>query len=457
MRFIYTIRESLLAIAFVALACFTYGQETSTSPFTSFGIGEMGTSDNGIMSGLGNSNVSVLDSTLLNYYNPATYNYLAQGNPIFSVGTSSRFSFYEEGDLTSFCPHTSISHFALAVPFKNWFGLAFGLKPYSRRGYEFSNSLAVDTDSLLHTYSGTGNINEAFVGFSTNVFRLDSNKTRLAVGANIGYLFGTTTNQRTSTIIQTGGGNTVGGVEQRNIRARSIHYELGMYFTHNFGKKHTLSISATADLSQKLNLAFTEGLYYATNVTNPATYDTLAFYGSSDSSSRITSIPTYNVGVNYIIRRAAKEKNNRLNNEWSFHATYAMSDWSAFTLPSDGASTVHLNTQRFTAGVEFIPESDRFKNSMSKYYERMRYRMGAYYYTLPYAHNGTQVSDFGTTFGIGLPIALKGSMSSVNFGVSLGQRGNGDPASLNEKYIGFNVGLSFAPVGDRWFLKRKWD
>ena len=87
----------------------------------------------------------------------------------------------------------------------------------------------------------------------------------------------------------------------------------------------------------------------------------------------------------------------------------------------------------------------------------MRYRVGAYYNTLPYTAGGEQVTDFGTTFGLGLPIAVRSSVSSVNFGFSFGQRGVSDATQLKEQYYGINFGITISPVGDRWFQKSKLD
>ena len=106
--------------------------------------------------------------------------------------------------------------------------------------------------------------------------------------------------------------------------------------------------------------------------------------------------------------------------------------------------------------MEFIPESDFVNNKpITKYYERMRYRVGAYYALLPYKTNNEQVTDFGTTFGLGLPIVIKNSLSSINVGFTVGKRGVGDQQSLSETYYGINFGVTIAPLGDNWFRKRK--
>jgi len=458
MSYISLISKRCLPALLLLLSLGLNAQVASNSPYSALGFGDIGTTDHGMMSGIGNSNISVVDSTILNFYNPATYCFLASGMPIFSLGESSRFSFYRNGDLDSYSPVSSISDFTFAVPFRSRFGLALGLKPYSRRGYSFSSVKHVDNDSLLYAYSGKGSINEAFVGLSAKILKRDSIGLSVAIGSNIGYLFGTVTNQRSATLFESGGINIAGGVEQRNIRAKSLHYDLGLYVMKDFGKKHTLTLSSVIDLEQDLNIRYWKGLFYAGNIDNPETYDTLSITGSADSNSRISSVPALSFGAQYTLRRlASSDLGHRLNNQWNLYLTYTTSDWSRFSVPFDSVGTRYFSTHRITCGAEFTPETQVLKTSMYKYFERMRYRIGGYYYTLPYGQGGEQVSDFGTTFGVGLPITIKGSLSSMNMGVTLGQRGTGNSALLRERYVGFNVGLLIAPVGDRWFRKRIWD
>ena len=109
-----------------------------------------------------------------------------------------------------------------------------------------------------------------------------------------------------------------------------------------------------------------------------------------------------------------------------------------------------------TFGIEYIPEAEfQLNTATTSFLARVRYRAGFYSYTLPYATNGQQVSDFGTTFGFGIPVAVQKSLSSINFGFSVGSRGVADQNAFKEQYYGINIGVSIAPGADKWFVKRK--
>ncbi|MCJ8289974.1 MAG: hypothetical protein HRT58_09950 [Crocinitomicaceae bacterium] len=445
-------RKLLFLLSFIVLGSSSIAQITANSPYSSFGLGEEGGLDHATISGIGNSFGTAIDSFTLNYYNPSSYNSLSTGNPLFSTGISSRISSFTEGSLTNVSTLSAIQHFAFGFKVKDYFGMAFGLKPYSRRGYEFSNYTLINTDSIKHTYSGTGGINELFLGFSTNIFKLRS--TQLSVGANFGYLFGSLENQRSSTLVNDGFDIT-GGVDIKTMRAKSFHYDLGMNFTHKFNQSNALMITAVIDPGQNIATTYSYGRYYSTDVNNTNVYDTLEYSGLVGGI--VQSIPRFTYGLRYTISsNTSMDANKKLNSALAIHASYSTADYTNFTLPFDTVSVNFSKSTKYTLGFEFIPETDFINNKpITKFYERIRYRVGTYYALLPYQTDGKQVTDFGTTFGLGLPVVIKNSLSSINFGFTIGQRGVGNQQSLGETYYGINFGVTIAPLGDNWFQKRK--
>lgn len=445
-------RRLLFLIACIVLGSSSFAQITSNSPYSSFGIGEEGGLDHSSIGSIGNSLGTAIDSFTLNYYNPASYNSLSTGNPLFSMGISTKISSFSEGSLSSFSTISAIQHFAFGFKLKEYFGMAFGLKPYSRRGYSFSNYTVFSTDSIKHQYSGSGGINELFLGLSSTVFKFRN--THLSVGGNVGYLFGSIQNKRASTLVNDGADLT-GGVDLSTIRAKSFHTEFGTYFTHRFNKSNEIMLTALVDPSQKLNTIYTYGRFYAIDVNNEEAYDTLEY--SDAVKGDIQSASRFSYGLRYTFSRHANtDESKKLNTSLALHASYTMTNYSKFSNPHDTSISTLLNATKYTVGVEYIPETHFVENKPStKMYERMRYRVGAYYALLPYQTNGVQVSDFGTTFGIGLPIVVKNSLSSINFGFAIGQRGTGDQQLISETYYGINFGVTISPIGDNWFIKRK--
>jgi hypothetical protein len=226
-----------LTLFFVGISLFNFAQ-LSTSPYSSYGLGEKGNTDNAAFTGIGNSNITYFDSTVLNYYNPATYNTLAQGQPIYSLGLSSRVSFYNQGNLKKINATAYFDHFAMAFTLKKHFGLAFGLKPYTRKGYAVYDRIKAGSDSIKYSYLGSGNTSQLFLGLSTNLLKYKNST--LSVGANLSYLFGTSTNERQSVLISTAT-TQIGGVDWNQLHVKSFQYDLGAFYKYILKENHVFT------------------------------------------------------------------------------------------------------------------------------------------------------------------------------------------------------------------------
>ena len=79
--------------------------------------------------------------------------------------------------------------------------------------------------------------------------------------------------------------------------------------------------------------------------------------------------------------------------------------------------------------------------------------------TTDQADNGfsLQYQEQGVTFGFGLPLLAQVSLSSLNLGLTLGQRTIATGV-WKEQFIGARVSLIMAPSNfEKWFRKRQLD
>lgn len=67
-------RNKILVLLVLFVVGIAQAQNTNNSPFSSYGLGEIGGQEHATFVGIGNSNITYFDSTTLNYFNPATYN-----------------------------------------------------------------------------------------------------------------------------------------------------------------------------------------------------------------------------------------------------------------------------------------------------------------------------------------------------------------------------------------------
>jgi len=432
-------------------------QNLTTSSYSIFGIGDKEAVNHPIFQATGNITGVHVDSTILNFYNPASYSLLKPGKILFSSSLSGNFSFFNQGDQSSYFPSSSLHHIALALNVKKHFGISFGLKPYLSRGYFISDDQYSGLDSLSHTYEGSGNTQQLYFGAASNI--LNTQSTNLSIGANLSYLFGSVENLRKSKLLTST--NTAGGVEVNQINFSSFHYKLGLYFKQRFGFNHSIKIGASVEPTQVLNSNFYDALYYSENIEDPSLYDTLFSFNCISENCNI-NIPTeVDLSFSYSLNFYGRIINNKKRlSQLNLMAAYRQSDWSSFT-PHDGAnsSVVFGKNKQISFGFQFIPEMKYLEKALiTKWYERLNYRLGYFDQKLPYTLNGLEVHDFGMTFGLGMPIVIQQSLSSLNLSVVVGKRGVGEENFVEERYVGINFGLILSPSNfSRWFRKRKLD
>lgn len=447
--------KHIARLVFLLLPVLGMGQLGSTNPYSSYGIGIQNATSDPIQSALGGASLAYSDSSFINYSNAASYWKIASGFPLFSLGLNGTFSQYQEGNTNYNTGNIAIDHFVLAFPFAKRFGLAFGLTPFATRGYGFSNSQPVsDSDTLYYTYKGKGNISKFFGGLSAAV--VDREKFTYSIGFNYGHLFGQTVNERTSRL----SGTNSGGVNFDSQRLRAFQYDIAMMADYRFDKNRFLTLSMSYEPSQKWKTSFGNERYYSSNIAQPSLYQTL---DSTFYAGQIRSAQNLAIGFNYTYRFARTSKKNRdLRSEMNVLFSYRNITYSKMTYSLDNVTFQNYYTndaQNITIGLQYSPNIGYLENSVgASFFNKMKYRVGFYQSTLPYSTNGKPFTQLGTTFGFGLPILAQFSFSSLNFGFDLGKRGNGEAGSLNEKYLGINVGIVLSPSGaDRWFRKVKLD
>ncbi len=443
----------LLSIFLIGFSLFSSAQKASNSPYSSYGIGEYGGLDQAVFSGMGNNSIAFIDSVTLNYNNPSSYALIGKGQPLFSTGISAHFSDFRSGNDHYKSKYIGINHFAIAIPFAKNYGLAVGLKPFSRTGYEFRDSQMIGNDEMKYVYRGSGGTNELFAGFSASLFNIE--KHRLAIGANLGYIFGSTVNERISYINTQGVAS--GGIDNQGYTFNSIHADFGLSYFWKISNGRSLTIAGVYTPNIDLAVKRNEFLAYAPDVSNPNNFN---YLNQNNDKGTISMPSTIGIGFNYKTRPQNIEKRTKIY-ELSINGEVKLMDWSKYETTFSGVTTAggFNNTIRYGVGAQFVPHYDFLdRTGSSNYLYRVRYRLGFNYSTLPIVVMNKQQSDLAVTAGFGFPIAIQRSSSSVNIGFTLGQRGNGGALSVNEKFLGINFGVTISPgVNDRWFRRFKID
>ena len=431
------------------------GQVLTTSPLSYYGIGETSKESNPIFQSIGFSGIAVSDSSLINYNNPATYSAFGSGYTLFSTGIHGRISQFAENNEQIIKGYSNLNHLILGMKLSKYLSTAFGLRPYSFRGYKFNNKVFTGTDSINNEYKGMGTSQVVFLGMGMKILNLKS--TKLSLGANGGYLFGALSNDRVSRLMVSN--SLAGGIEKRRTVLSSWHMDFGVHFSQKFTKNHIIDLGASFEPQQKLKSNYSDGLFYSTNVFNEKIFDTISYQHVIGS---ITMPSNLNVGFGYTFNYNNVIKNNRkLNSQIKLTASYSRKDYANYVENFGTLSTQNylgLN-ERFGIGLQWIPERNYFENnSLTKFYQRMYYRTGFLTENTSFLNSSDKIEHFGITFGIGVPIFAQQSLSSINFGINLGRIQKNVENALSENYATINFGIILSPsIFDKWFRKRKLD
>ncbi|MFM7006198.1 MAG: hypothetical protein ACKOWX_02995 [Flavobacteriales bacterium] len=429
----------------------SFAQSITAEPASFYGLGEMSSKGHGIFDALGRNAINVFDSSMVNHYNPASYNRLSKGATLYTVSMHSRQSWYSNASAQQFAATPMVEQFTLGFKIRKQMGMSFGLRPFSARGYQISEKQFTGLDTILYSYSGKGAIQDLYFGYSFGL--IEKPKTKLALGANASYLFGTLVNERNSALIT--GASAAGGIERNSLIMRAFYTEIGGYYTQQLGKNHTLGLSAVYQPELKLGGTYQRELYSSATIGVPNSYDTILNTNTAFSAQLAQSLQ---YGLSYAVKLPKYKRQTR-----ELHPQLlVLASYSTFGALSQNQNLLtgfdQKNYERLSFGVQFQPEYKVVENIATlKAFEKVTYRLGYYQQTLPYTNSGLQYQEQGLTVGFGLPLLAQISLSSINVGLTFGQRTIASDI-WKEQFIAARVSLIMAPSNfEKWFRKRQLD
>ncbi|MBI1768873.1 MAG: hypothetical protein HYR67_10920 [Bacteroidetes bacterium] len=416
----------LFIFLFVAVAA--KGQIAS-SPFSEFGIGDLlnnGLAQNQGMGGIGISNGS---PWYINNVNPAllTNNHVT----VFQGGMQFEKKTLSDGANTQSFQNGNLNYLMVAFPVKaNRWTTSVGLTPYSNVNYNLSyQDYANGTYQIVnYQQTGKGGLNQFYWANGVQLNKY------LSLGAKASYLFGSIVTQNYS---YNPAATANGGLYTRDA-FHGLNFSGGMQFHIDslFRKNYQLSLGAIGSLGSNLNAQHLTRLQ-STSVRGQI-IDSLTV---SNQYGKLSIPYNFGFGVSF-------SKVNRWKVGWDFTSL----DYQKFDYRTNDGTRQYLGNPtigyRTGFGAEIIPQPDDFTN----YLNRITYRIGASYEKSPMLVNGNQLTDVGATFGFSFPVS---SISTLDLGIKIGQRGVTSQNLLQENYFRVYFGVTF---NDRfWFIKRKFE
>lgn len=455
-------RKSLF-IVFIFWQTISYGQTTSISPYSGFGLGELAPKGYDRGFAMGGVGIGFSDSLGINPINPASYSFFKRRNPIFQVGLKG-----QKLDLTSEINSNStfnfsLNNFVLGFPIAKRGGLVLGINPATTVGYnvivaeEFTNADDY-TFPVFNKFEGSGGYTKFYLGGAYRVIEKTDSilgpLSILSVGANISYFGG-----KKLTFLDIIYADSA--VSYRNTKysetqiIRDVGFDFGVQYQKYIKKTSPmnyvgLTVGATFNIPKLMNTKF-ESLVntYQFDVSGvEITQDTIFFDDDLQGDSYIP----FNYGVGIMID---------INKKWQIGVDYEAQNWSEFYQVIEG---VEIRDNRLTdmfrvgAGVQFNPAPIGSRKMNTSYLKLITYRMGARYTQQYLKFEDYQLDEKAVSFGLNLPFSKSQSYSSLNLGIEFGTSGTIENGLIRQDFLNFMIGLTLLPHRfNRWFVKRKYN
>lgn len=409
----------------VLMACLLSLQtqaQTIFSPYTAQGLGDTGSS--GLTNNLGMAGLGVSYGTIwnLNIVNPALLTKNSNFTT-FQIGTASDLRRLEDdsGEQTNF--EGGLNYIILGFPVvRDRLVVAAGYRPLTSVGYQIQSFTPISNspDVVPTNFEGSGGLSEAFL---SGGIKLNEN---FSVGGQASYVFGSIREEQTPLFVADTASNFT---NVRRLSTSDFSFKASALYTGKLGKETYLNLGGVYQFESELD---------ADQLLLIERTEAIGFQALEDTVSNLEGQITYPQSVWGGISFEKKYK-------WAVGVNYRYTNWNNFE-DFNGSNDGLDNSNMWIVGGEITPDI----NDVNSYFNRMSYRLGLRYEETQFIADGSQVDDFGMSFGLGLPVT---QASFLNMALWVGRRG-WDDGQLQENYIRGYLGFTF---NDKWFIRRKFN
>ena len=412
--------KKLVVVLFVFCGLSAFAQLGTSSPYSRFGLGDLQGNAFPVYNALGGGVTALSSSNSVNPSNPASYTSFRANSFLFSTGGLHNTTQIQNSTDKQVANNSAFSHLTIAFPISSKLGASFGMLPFSNIGYTLNaRDTVVNADMI---YTGDGGLSKVYFGGAYEPFK------GFSLGINASYLFGGLNRRKK---LDYDDESFFDSRSNSSINLKGYYYELGLLYKKELANEKELSFGLTTNNNSTLRAKRSN---IVETISGP--YEIVKDTASNVVEWGEVTLPNYiSTGLMY-----------RDGEKWLLIADYSMQNWADYTLL--GESDDLSNSMRLSGGLQYTPEF----NSVTKYYKRMQYRLGAAYSNTPLTLNDTQLKEMSVSFGFGIPV--KKSRTKYDVSLTLGQRGTTDNSLIKEQFVKFGLSVSYDGI---WFVKRKYD
>ena len=416
-----TIKTASLLLLLLIFLPVARAQNSTSSPFSIFGIGEIETRDFGRTIGMGNVGIGFQSENFLNRRNPAGLTAIDTLRFILDVSAVIKFSQYRNVNYKEQATNFNFKNLSAGVRLSKRWTSSVGLSPYSNVGYNIKTEEPIQGTSGEETvyFSGNGGVNKFYWANAFELFR------GFSTGVTSSYIFGNYAHNE-----------EMSGYSIKNsYRISKFYFDFGAQYSHWFGQYTNITAGGIYGYQSKMPIQQTE--VFTSN---------MMIEKSKRKPDMMSYLPEF-YGAGFSILR------NKKTAEWIFAADYRYQNWAIDR--SIHKELTYTDSHTYSAGFQLTPN----KRRAEKYIHIMRFQLGACYNQSYLKVKGYQLEDYSVSLGVGLPFfnvrTMGGSPSYVNVSVIAGESSTrGNRGGITERYVLLSVNLSLI---ERWFAKRQWE
>ena len=430
-------KKIIVGFLVVSVAISASGQRSGMmSPYSQYGLGTLADQSQSAIRGMGGTGIGLRDGKLVNTLNPASYSAVDSLTMLFDVGLSGQITNFKENGNSVNARSADFDYAVGLFRVRKNVGVSFGVLPYSDIGYSYTSSVALNNTigNLTETYTGSGGLNQGFLGVGWRPIK------PLSVGVNLAYLWG----DYTRSVSTTGSSvNSLSKTYSANISSYNVTF--GAQWQQPFGKKDVMTLGATLGLGHKLGADPTCDIINTNTSTQVS--DTTSFIIKNGLELPVT----FGAGL-------AWNHDQKL----TVAADFTLQKWGSVDFPSYNEATSQYtlrsnllqDRKRMSLGLDYVPDANHLRN----YLKRVHYRLGAAYATPYYKVNGQDgPKEFSLSAGLGLPLLSKWNLQVAMrpvLNISAQWVHTSAKDLITDNTFRVTLGLTF---NERWFAKWRVD
>ncbi len=395
-------KTALLLLLPLCLLAPSAQAQTKNSVYSMFGIGQVIDDSYGINQSFGGAGIALQSGRFVNHANPAAYLGILPHSFIAELGAYGIINRSESSQTTQHTSAININYFSMGLYLMDRWSASAGFVPYTYIDYEVHSQAEIGGELTTYkkVFNGTGGLSKVYLGNAVQLFK------GLSLGANLAYVGGPVT--------QTEAAAASGSFSGYQLKTERSAY--GLYL--DYGLQASIPYR---EWVCSVGLTYAPAKSLTTDNVRTFTYDNKTSKLEEDRTRDIQLPQRFGIGV--ALRNGSR---------WRAGADYEVCKWSSIDFSNPLLNT--RNSQRFSAGMEFVPGSKGSKGAGI-----YSYRLGGRYKNTYMEISDTPINALALDLGMGIAI---NPVFNFNLTLEYGREGTLTSHLIRNNYLALYINYS---------------